>query len=166
MKYLNLNLEAFEYRKENNTERFRVRVTNSPAGEQKAGDAETVRLPDDLRLRLRSLERRRLTLQEMIAVGEDLGAALFPPRVRDLYIRSLASLDETEGLRIRLMIDQYALSDIPWEYVYLSDADTPASQKRANGFLVFNPQISLARYQMIGKALGKLKLWAKRVCAW
>ncbi|MGH9972097.1 MAG: CHAT domain-containing protein [Pyrinomonadaceae bacterium] len=157
MKYLNLNLEAFEYRKENTTERFRVRVTNSPAGEQRSGDAETVSLQDDLRSRLRRLERRGLTLQQMIALGEDLGSALFPPRVRDLYIRSLASLEETEGLRIRLMIDAYALSDIPWEYVYLSDADTPANQKRANGFLVFNPQISLVRYQMIGRALGKIE---------
>jgi hypothetical protein len=157
MKYLNLNLETLEYRKENNTESFRVRVTNSPAGEQKAGDAETVTLPDDLRSRLRRLEKRVLTLDEMIALGEDLGAALFPLKVRDLYIRSLASLEETEGLRIRLMIDPYALSDVPWEYVYLAGADTPASQKRANGFLAFNPQISLVRYQMIGRGLGKIE---------
>jgi hypothetical protein len=157
MKYLNLNLEAFDYKKENDTERFRVRVSNSPAGEQKAGDAETVSLPNDLRSRLRRLEKRSLTLQEIIALGEDLGKALFPPKVRDLYLRSLASLEETEGLRIRLMLDPYALADIPWEYVYLSDADTPASQKRANGFLVFGPQISLVRYQQIGKALGKIE---------
>ena len=157
MKYLNLNLEAFDYKKENETERFRVRVSNSPAGEQKLGDAETVTLPGDLRSRLRRLEKRCLTLEQMIALGEDLGGALFPPKVRDLYIRSLASLDEAEGLRIRLMIDPYALSDLPWEYVYLSDADVPASQKRANGFLVFNPKMSLVRYQQIGKALGKIE---------
>jgi hypothetical protein len=157
MKYLNLNLEAFDYRKENDHESFRVRVTNSPAGEQRASDAETVSLKDDLRSRLRRLEKRSLSLQEMIDLGEDLGDALFPPRVRQLYIRSLASLEETEGLRIRLMIDSYALSDISWEYVYLTDADTPASQKSANGFLVFNPQVSLVRYQMIGKGLGKIE---------
>lgn len=157
MKYLNLNLEAFEYRKENNIERFRVRVTNSPAGEQKPGEAETVSLPEDLRSRLRRLEKRALTLEQIITLGEDLGATLFPARVRALYVRSLARMGEAEGLRIRLMIDPYVLSDIPWEYVYLSDDDTPASQKGANGFLVFNPQISLVRYQMIGHALGKIE---------
>lgn len=157
MKYLNLNLEAFDYRKENGAERFRVRVSNSPAGEQKLGDAETVTLPDNLRPRLRPLDRRRLTLPEMIALGEDLGAALFPPKVRSLLAKSKARLEEGEGLRIRLMLDTYALADLPWEFVYLADPDTPADQKSAEGFLVLDRLLSLVRYQVLEQAIGKLE---------
>ncbi|MDQ1640639.1 MAG: hypothetical protein QOF62_3978 [Pyrinomonadaceae bacterium] len=156
MKYLNFNLEAFEYHKEDNTERFRVRVSNSPAGEQNLGDAETVTLAANVRARLRPLERRRLNLAEMIELGEGLGAALFPPKVRSLLSSSKARLAEGEGLRIRLMLDTYALADLPWEYVYLADADTPADQKGAEGFLVLDRRLSLVRYQVLQQAIGKL----------
>jgi hypothetical protein len=156
MKYLNFNLEAFEYRKENSTERFRVRVSNSPAGEQKLGDSETVALPPTLRPGLHSLDKRLLTLKEMIALGEDLGAALFPPRVRSLLSNSRARLADGEGLRIRLMLDTYALADLPWEFVYLADPDTPANQKGAEGFLVLDRRLSLVRHQVLGQPIGKL----------
>jgi hypothetical protein len=156
VKYLNLNLEAFDYKKENDTERFRVRVSNSPAGEQKLGDAETVSLPDNLRQRLRPLEKRQLDLQEMIALGEGLGGALFPPKVRSLLSNSKARLAEGESLRVRLMLDTYALADLPWEFVYLADPDTPADQKGAEGFLVLDRRLSLVRYQVLEQAIGKL----------
>lgn len=156
MKYLNFNLEAFEYGKENSTESFRVRVSNSPAGEQRLSEAETVTLAENLRPRLRSLDRRRLTLEEMIALGEDLGTALFPPRVRSLLSNSRARLADGEGLRIRLMLDTYALADLPWEYVYLADSDTPANQKGAEGFLVLDRRLSLVRHQVLGQPIGKL----------
>jgi len=161
MKYLNFNLEVFEYRVDGQTSRFRVRVSNSPAGEQTPGEAEQVSLPPDLHSRLRRLEKRTLNLDEMITLGEDLGGALFPPRVRQLYLLSHARLQENEGLRIRLMIDSYTLTDIPWEYVYLSDGNTPPGQKRVEGFLVFNPQISLVRYKMIGQGLRKMEALAE-----
>src|ERR1700730_13592016 len=156
MKYLNLNLEAFDYKKENETEHFRVRVSNSPAGEQKLGDAETVSLADDLRKQLRPLEKRQLNLQEMIALGESLGGLLFPPKVRSLLSKSKARLAEEEGLRVRLMLDTYALADLPWEFVYLADPDTPVDQKGAEGFLVLDRRLSLVRYQVLEQAIGKL----------
>lgn len=157
MKYLNLNLEAFEYRRENNAELFRVRVSNSPAGEQKLGDAETVTVPGDLRPRLRRLEKRALSLREMIEVGESLGGALFPPKVRSLLSKSKARLADGEGLRIRLMLDTYALADLPWEFVYLADPDTPVDQKGAEGFLVLDRSLSLVRYQVLEQAISKLE---------
>jgi CHAT domain len=156
MEYLNLNLEAYEYKREGEKECFRVRVTQSPAGEQKPAAAEAVCLSPDIRPRLRRLEKRNLSSEEMIALGEDLGAALFPPAVRSLYSRSIAQLQDDQGLRIRLMIDSFALSDVAWEYVYLSDPNTPPTQKRLDGFLVFNPRLSLVRYQQMGQRPGKL----------
>ena len=156
MKYLNLNLEVFDYTRDDKGEQFRVRVANSPAGEQNLSEAETVSLSEGLRARLRSLERRRLTLPEMIAVGEELGNALFPPRVRSLLARSQARLADQEGLRIRLMLDTYALADLPWEFSYLADPDTPAQQKNVEGFLVLKRRLSLVRYQVLEQSVGKL----------
>jgi hypothetical protein len=82
MHYVNLDIEAFDYHNADGAETFRVRVANSPAGEQKLADAETVRMSPELGARLRRLERRALNLQEMIHLGEDLAGLLFPPRVR------------------------------------------------------------------------------------
>src|SRR5690242_12671401 len=119
MHYANLDIEAFDYRNADGAETFRVRVVNSPAGEQKLADAETVHMPPELGARLRRLERRALNLQEMIHLGEELAELLFPPRVRTFFQRSRDMLDDDQGLRVRLRFDTYALADLPWEYVYL-----------------------------------------------
>src|SRR5688572_1692884 len=113
MRYRNLDLEAFDHRLDS-VERFRVRVPSSPVGEQRFADAEEVALPRDLRDRLQGLERRNLKLLQMIRLGEDLAAALFPPRARSFLERSLEKLEDDEGLRVRLRLDTYALADLPW----------------------------------------------------
>ena len=153
MEYCNLDLDAFDYRVAGDGERFRVRVTSSPAGEQRYADAEEVTIFPDLRHRLRSLEKRSLDLPGMIALGEDLAALLFPPRARSFLIRSLERLDEDEGLRIRLKVNTYSLADLPWEYVYIAKPDTPLDQKGAEGFLALDRQISFVRYEIMGQSL-------------
>ena len=85
MRYTNFDLEVFDY-KRNDAEWFRVRVANSPVDRQKPSQAEKVSLPADLRPRLRLLEKRKLTLPEMIKLGEAIGDALLPPRVRSFLI--------------------------------------------------------------------------------
>jgi len=153
VEYCNLDLDAFDYRVAGDDERFRVRVTSSPAGEQRYTDAEEVTISPDLRRRLRSLEKRSLDLPGMIALGEDLAALLFPPRARSFLTRSLERLDEDEGLRIRLKANAYALADLPWEYVYVAKPDTPRDQKGAEGFLALDRQISFVRYEIMGQSL-------------
>ena len=156
MKYRNFDLEAFDYKKAARAETFRVRVMSSPVGEQRSAEAEEVSLPSELRGRLRRLDKRSLTLSEMIALGEELASALFPPRVRTFLERSRAHLDEEEGLRIRLKLDTYALADLPWEYVYLPRPGTPSDQKGPDGFLVLDRSVSLVRYEVLGQAPGSL----------
>lgn len=156
MKYLNFDLEAVQYQKENGDERFRVRVANSPVDRQKLSEAEEVTLPSDLRQRLRFLEQRLLTLPEMIALGEEIGKALFPPRVRAILDASRRSLTGHERLRIRLMLDTYALADVPWEYAYIHDPNTPPDQKDRRGFLIFNRSISVVRHETLGQAPARL----------
>jgi len=156
MRYRNLDLEAFDYLATDGGERFRVRVSGSPGGEQRLADAEEVTLPPDLRRQLRRLERRSLDLPNLIALGEDLAARLFPRTVRPFLTRSLERLAEDEGLRIRLKLDTYALADLPWEYAYVSPPDTPPGQKGTEGFLGLNRRISLVRYEVMGQAPGTL----------
>jgi hypothetical protein len=157
MQYRNLDLEAFEYqRAEGGVERFHVRVTGSPAGEQRYADAEEVTIPPELRKRLRRLEKRTLDLPGMIVLGEDLAGLLFPPRARELLMLSRAGLDGDEGLRIRLKVHTYALADLPWEYVYIPRPDTPPDQKGLDGFLVLDRRVSLVRYEVMGQRLVSL----------
>jgi len=156
MEYRNLDLETFDYRAEDDGGSFRVRVAGSPAGEQRYGEAESVRIPADLRRRLRRLERRTLDLPQLIALGEELAALLFPPRARLFLTRSRARLDDDEGLRIRLKMHTYALADLPWEYVYIPPPDTPPDQKSLDGFLVLDRRVSLVRYEVMGQSPGSL----------
>jgi CHAT domain len=153
MKYLNLDLEVFDYKNENDIESFRVRVASSPVGEQRLQAADTVTLSDTLRSRLKQLERRSFKLQQMIALGEDLAAALFPTTVRSLLAKSKARLRDDEGLRVRLKLDTYALGDLPWEYCYVAEPNTPDAQKDVSGFLVIDRRLSLVRYQVLGDPL-------------
>jgi hypothetical protein len=156
MEYRNLDLEAFDYRKEDDGECFRVRVTDSPAGQQRHSAAEEVTISPDLRTRLRRLERRKLKLPGMIALGEELAGLLFPPRSRLFLIRSRERLDDDEGLRIRLKMHTYALADLPWEYAYIARPDTLPGQKGADGFLALDRWVSLVRYEVMGQAPGRL----------
>ena len=156
MEYKNLDLEAFDYRAEDGIERFRVRVTGSPAGEQRYADAEEVTIRPDLRGQLRRLERRAIRLPEMIALGEDLAGLLFPPQARLFLVRSRERIDGDEGLRIRLKMHTYALADLPWEYAYVARPDTLPDQKGPDGFLVLDRRISLVRYEVMGQSPGSL----------
>jgi hypothetical protein len=150
MRYVNLDIEAFDYAREADGERYSVRVAASPAGEQKLTDAERVTLPAELRQRLRQLERRMLNATELVAFGEELAAALLPPRARLFFTRSLERLRDGEGLRVRLMLHTLSLVDVPWEYVYVGESDV-AGQKGPDGFLVLNRRLSLVRYEVFGK---------------
>lgn len=158
MEYRNLRLQATGYQNEDGTERFRVHVSESPAGGNRLIDAEPVELPPDLRRRVRRLSKRQLSLAEMITMGEDLGAALFPLRARKLYDQSLATQKaREEGLRVQMEFDSYALADLPWEYLYFADPDTPSDQKDSKGFVALTRRVSLVRFQQLAQPLGSLE---------
>jgi len=156
VQYLNFDLDAFDYEEHAGGERFSVRVAESPAGQQRLSDAEQVPLAPDLRRRLRRLERRMLGLGEMIDLGRQLAALLLPDRARWMLDRSRDRLDPGQGLRIRLRLDSYALSDLPWEYLYIPSPDTPPDQQGPEGFLVLDRRVSLVRYEQMAQAAESL----------
>jgi CHAT domain len=157
MKYLNLDLEASQYQKNDTKESFRVRVAGSPVGEMRPNEAEEVVVPQDLRLRLSFLEDRDLTTPELIELGIMLGQLLLPARARVFLDRSRERLKDDQGLRIRLKLDTYALANLPWEFSYIPDADTPSSQRSLEGFLVLDRRLSLVRYEMLSQGLANLE---------
>jgi hypothetical protein len=156
MKYHNLDLEAYDYRVEGGVERFRVCVTDSPVGQQWHGDAEQVDVPPDLWQRLASLEEGMAGRAELIALGQDLAALLFPPGAREFLTRSRERVPEGEALRIRLRMHTYALADLPWEYVHISPPGTPAGQEGIDGFLTLDRRMSLVRYEVMAQAPSSL----------
>lgn len=149
--YHDFDIEAFNYEDSADGERFSVRVLDSPAGQQSIKQAEQVTLPSGLRSRLRTLDKRGLDLGEMIAVGEQLADLLLPAEPRRHLDRSRAMLAPGEGLRIRMRLDSYALTDLPWEYLYIPRPDTPPDQRSTEGFLVLDQRISLVRYEAMGE---------------
>jgi hypothetical protein len=68
--------------------------------------------------RLQSILRQNSTVADMQAVGETLFDALFPTRVLKLWLRTLGSLEEGTGLRIRLHVGPLELMTLPWELLY------------------------------------------------
>ena len=156
MRYHNLDLEAFDYRVKDDVEQFRVRVTDSPAGEQWHEQADSVTVPPDLRQRLQSLEERIASRAELIALGQDLAGLLFPPGAGEFLTRSRERVPEGEALRIRLRMHTYALADLPWEYTYIAPPGTPAGQEGVNGFLALDRRLSLVRYEVMAQAAGSL----------
>ena len=54
------------------------------------------------------------------------------------------------------MLDTYALADLPWEYAYIPDRNTPPDQIGPEGFLALDRSVSLVRYLTLGRAPGKL----------
>lgn len=122
---------------------FTLRIFGSPAGEGEI--EEKVPIPDYRKLidRRRQLGSRKLGLDERITFGQRLAELLLPPYAHRLFRDSLLELGPDEGLRLRLrLLDQ--LSHLPWEYMYLQEADGRAT---ASNFLVLDPRISIVRHE-------------------
>ncbi len=82
-------------------------------------------------------------LARAAGIGRELARVLLPPEVWRLLGESLAAIAPRRdlGLRLRLCLDD-DLIDLPWEFLYRPDVDSPAAQ---SGFLLSDGLISLTR---------------------
>jgi|GEM_PF-1595282 len=71
-----------------------------------------------LQRRLQGILRQNTTAEDMQAVGVTLFDALFPTRVLKLWLRTVGSLEEGIGLRIRLHVGPMELMTLPWELIF------------------------------------------------
>ncbi len=138
-------------------ESLRVRVAASPAGEQRRDQAVRVNLSADLRPACGRLDRRELDLNGLLALGRALGDVLLPDAARRLYEQSLATLDDPQGLRIRLKLDTWGIADLPWEFSWLPPGGSESDPADASGFLLLNPRISIVRYELLSEPIAKLE---------
>jgi len=151
--YRDFNIEMTDV-KEDGTYQVRV-IGQTPGGEMSAAQAETATYNNQsLSGLLTKLDRRRITKDELISLGEQLADLLLPGRVRALFQDSLKALEAGEALRLRLSISSLALAALPWEYTYLQR--TPG-EKVENDFLVLQPKISITRYETLGSTLEPLE---------
>jgi len=136
-------LVAREVKKgESGINEFTVQVFNSPQGE---GEPELRSIPSNLSDHLRRLERRKLSWDEIIHLGEALADLLLPSKARELLTRSLEALKSSQGLRIRLRLD-HGLAKIPWEYINIRRG---SENKAATGFLALDPRLSIVRHEAL-----------------
>jgi len=156
MQYTDMTLEASEFKTRAEDSRrigsFRVRVLQSPAGEMAPDEAVTVEWDDkDLQSKLAALDRRKLDVPGLTALGRTLAALMLPlaakdgaRAVRDFLALSLVGLGPDAGLRLRLRLPE-ELAVIPWEYAYVERAGGDGM----DGFLALDPRIAMVRHEML-----------------
>jgi hypothetical protein len=80
---------------------------------------------------------------ELIALGEQLAARLLPGRIRELFEGALKQAGRDGGVRLRLLIRNAKLAQLPWELAYLQRTDGAKDRRH---FLALNPQVSFVRH--------------------
>ncbi len=103
---------------------------------------------DQLSDELYYLEDKNLELSDLIGLGEKLAERLLPPgKVRDLFLHSVNKTGSDEAVRLRLIMSEPKLAQLPWEFAYLpmhGDANKDHSH-----FLALNPKVSIVRHEIL-----------------
>lgn len=86
----------------------------------------------------------RVTLQELVDFGMQLKAMILPEEIADVVKSSYHKLPLDHKLRIRLVLTDPELSQIPWEYLFFP---LEADNQSMHGFLVLNSKVSLVRHE-------------------
>lgn len=129
------------------TGRFEVAVLPSSEIEGTRDPVEVDHDADELQDNLYFLERKETDLQDLITLGEALAKRLLPTgKVRDLFKQAVAKTSATGGVRLRLLIHDPRLAQLPWEYTYLPLHD---GEKDRSHFLVLHPKVSIVRHEVL-----------------
>ena len=122
--------------------RFLVEVTASPV--DRTRQPVSVTYAADLPVLLRQLERKSIKPENLVQLGKSLAGMLLPVGVREMLWASLEHIGPQQGLRLRLILDDSRLANIPWEYINI-----PAGPDETEpyGFLAMDPRISIVRHE-------------------
>lgn len=92
------------------------------------------------------LASKQITLRNLATFGKQLADCLLPAGpIRDLFRDAYRHAGEDRGVRLRLIIADHALKQLPWEYAYLDLlGNGPDSMA---GFLALNKSISVVRHE-------------------
>lgn len=145
--YINLNLELRDLNVGDDT--FQVTMLPSPVGESQQSETVPYAL-GKLQDALESLEQKVISKEDMIGLGQSLTEKLLPPgQVRELFLDALNKAGRDGGVRLRLLIREPKLAQLPWEFAYLRIHEGEEDRRH---FLCLNPQISIVRHEALGEA--------------
>jgi hypothetical protein len=140
-RYIDLTLELRDL--DPATERYTVSLTGSPVGEPIPEPASMNHA--ELEAGLAELEDGGIEEEEdLVAFGRALADRLLPAGVvRTKVTELLRNLGPDDGVRLRLLIWEPRLAQLPWEYTYLSvlGRDSPMD------FLALHPKVSMVRHE-------------------
>jgi hypothetical protein len=92
------------------------------------------------------LAGKMITLRNLATLGKQLGECLLPVGpIRELFRDAYRHAGEDRGVRLRLIIADHALKQLPWEYAYLDLLGDGLDSMR--GFLALNKAISFVRHE-------------------
>jgi hypothetical protein len=139
--YTDLTLQLGRF--DPSTERYEVTLSGSSVGELEPAAAHLAH--SEIEEALLELEDGGIEEEEdLVAFGRALADRLLPAgELRTRVTEALRGLGLDSGVRLRLLIWEPRLAQLPWEYTYLSllGRDSPSD------FLVLNPLVSLVRHE-------------------
>jgi len=92
------------------------------------------------------LASKSITLGNLAVLGKQLAECLLPTGpARDLFHDAYRRAGENRGVRLRLIIADHALKQIPWEYFYVDLLGGAPDSMR--GFLVLDKAVSIVRHE-------------------
>src|SRR5208282_3237533 len=95
---------------------------------------------------LAQLASKTVTFADLAILGKQLAECLLPTGpIRDLFQDAYRHAGDLGGVRLRLIIADNALKQLPWEYLYVNLlGDAPDSLR---GFLALDKAVSIVRHE-------------------
>jgi hypothetical protein len=127
------------------TERYTVSLTGPSVGELAPVPASLASA--ELQQGLAELEDGGIEEpDDLVELGRALADRLLPEgRVRAKVVETLQRLGTDDGVRLRLLIREPRLAQLPWEYTHLS----VLGRDSASDFLAVHPKVSLVRHEPV-----------------
>jgi hypothetical protein len=95
---------------------------------------------------LAQLASKTITPSNLATLGKQLAECLLPNGpVRELFRDAYRRAGEDRGVRLRLIIADHALKQIPWEFLYVDLLGSAPDSMR--GFLLLDRALSIVRHE-------------------
>jgi hypothetical protein len=95
---------------------------------------------------LRDLQAKDIYVEDLVPLGKKLADRLLPAgTIRNKFVQAVKDAPLEEGVRLKLLIRDVKLAQIPWEYAYLPLREDVTGDADRTHFLVVNPKVSMVR---------------------
>jgi CHAT domain len=143
MKYLNFDITLSDF--DPDLQQLSVRAKSAKA--DTSGKPTRVSFPDEIRIAQAAIAYRDLSKTDLKKFGRALANVLLPEEapsgstesIRMHFRTECTRAEQVGAVRLRLWIEDDALADVPWEFVYLDGL----------GFLALEPRISIVRRAVV-----------------